>query len=145
MTYILGVLVIVGACCVAAATIVFAMMGGDYCVNPDAYSTQFIENVGSAGETTASYYISCAGPYPEFYVQVTDIMEAMVNTSESIIDVKDEVSNKCIILHRPHLKTQPYINHDILSLTSLSPLLYANMYRLIHSPLMNVLGLSAMP
>ncbi len=77
MAYILGTLVIVGACCVAAATIVFAMMGGDYCVNPDAYTTQIIDK-SNVGDGIVSYYVSCVPPYPEFYMQVTDILGAMV-------------------------------------------------------------------
>eukprot|EP01084_Bolivina_argentea_P252822 424493_1 len=89
LTYILGAIMVLGACCLAGATFVFSMMGGDFCVDPDVYSTQIVD-LTSSGTT---YYLNCQTPYPVYYEQVTDLLNSTAMLSESIMASKTQYQN----------------------------------------------------
>ncbi len=80
---------ILGACCIAGAALVFSMMGGDYCVDPDTYTTQMT----SLASSQSTYYLNCEAPYPTFYAQVTELIEATELISENIMAAKTEVTD----------------------------------------------------
>ncbi len=96
---------VLGACCLVGATFVFSMMGGDFCVDPDVYSTQMV-NLTSSGTT---YYLNCQTPYPVYYKQVTDLLNSTAMLSESIMASKTQVTDASYSCQlRPYKCMTPY-------------------------------------